>query len=67
VGRMNYIARKNLSREEEPYYDSIRRNYEADHLWELYNKLKRFPRLSFKDSIRIQLGMAGSQQGTKGL
>jgi len=57
IGRMNYIPRKNLSREEEPYYNAIRKNYENNHLWEVYNKLKEYPLIRFKDSIRIQLGL----------
>ena len=57
IGRMNYIRRKNLSDEEKPYYDEIRKNYETTHLWEIYVKLKTYPRIRFKDSIRIQLGI----------
>lgn len=57
IGRMNYIPRKNLSNEEKPYYNRIRKNYETSHLWELYNKLKKYPKVRFKDSVRIQLGI----------
>ncbi len=57
IGRMNYIPRKNLSNEEKPYYNKIRKNYETNHLWELYNKLNRRPKVRFKDSVRIQLGI----------
>lgn len=56
IGRMNYIPRKNLSNEEKPYYNKIRKNYDTRHLWELYTKLKERPTVRFKDSIRIQLG-----------
>lgn len=55
IGRMNYIHSKNLSKKERPYYDRIRKNYEAVHLWEIYNKLNGQPLIRFKDSIRIQL------------
>jgi DNA repair photolyase len=57
IGRMNYISRKNLSKEEKPHYNRIRKNYETSHLWEIFNKLNGHPRIKFKDSIKIQLGI----------
>jgi DNA repair photolyase len=57
IGRMNYISRKNLSEEEKPYYREVRRNYETSHLWEVYFKLKKHPKIRFKDSVRNQLGL----------
>lgn len=58
IGRMNYIPRKNLSKEEEPYYNKIRRNYETNHLRDIYEELNERPKIRFKDSIRIQLARA---------
>lgn len=58
IGRMNYIPRKNISEEGEPYYKEIRRNYETNHLREIYKKLNGHCRIRFKDSIRIQLARA---------
>ena len=55
IGRMNYIPRMNLSKEEEPYYDEIRRNYETSHLRDVRSRLDGHPKIRFKDSIRIQL------------
>jgi len=55
IGRMNYIPRENIAKEEEPYYDEIRKNYETSHLREIYNKLQGYHKIKFKDSIRIQL------------
>ena len=57
IGRMNYIARKNLSKEEEPYYNEIRNNYETSHLRDMYNKLNGHYKIRFKDSISIQLAI----------
>lgn len=57
VGRMNYIARNDLSEEEVSYYEEIRKNYEIGHLWDIYNELKKRPRIRIKDSVRIQLGL----------
>ena len=57
IGRMNYIPRRVPSKKDSPYYEEIRKNYEDDHLWEIYNKLKYHSLIRFKDSIRIQLGM----------
>jgi len=57
IGRMNYIPRKNLSKEEEPYYNEIRKNYVTSHLRDMYNKLNGHYKTRFKDSIRIQLAI----------
>jgi len=55
LGRMNYIARKNLSDEEEFHFNRIRKNYESHHLLEIFNKLKSHSKIRFKDSIKNQL------------
>lgn len=57
VGKMNYIARNNLEKEDQPFYDNVRKNYETSHLWEIYNELKDNHLIRFKDSIRFQLGL----------
>jgi len=58
IGRMNYIPRKNISKEEKPYYTEIRKNYETSHLWEICNNLNGHPKIRVKDSIKIQLARA---------
>jgi len=55
IGKMNYIPRKNLSNEEMIQYQKIRKNYRVDHLWEIYNSLAGYPKVRFKDSVRIHL------------
>jgi DNA repair photolyase len=57
VGKMNYIQRRNVTKEEFPFYEEIRRNYELDHLREIHERLEDFPKVRFKDSIRIKLGL----------
>jgi len=57
VGKMNYIQRRKVTKEESPFYEEIRRNYELDHLREISEKLRYFPKVRFKDSIRIKLGL----------
>jgi len=57
LGKMNYIQRRNIAEEEFPFYKEIRRNYELDHLKEIYERLQHFPKVRFKDSIRIKLGL----------
>jgi DNA repair photolyase len=39
VGRMNYISRRGFSPYEIRHYDEIRKNYENNHLYELYTEL----------------------------
>jgi len=60
IGKMNYIPRNKVTRNDSSFYDAIRNNYESNHLKELYDGLKRFPKIRFKDSIRIKLGLEDS-------
>lgn len=55
LGIMNYIPRKNISKVEIPYYDSIRENYVEDHLKEIYNLFNDSPKIRWKDSIKKKL------------
>jgi DNA repair photolyase len=57
IGPMNYIPRKNISDDEKPIYDQMRKNIEVSHLKEIYEELKSFPNIRFKDSMKIKLGM----------
>lgn len=66
IGRMNYIPRKGLSREEKPYYSEIRKNYESSHLRRVYNELNGQSKIRFKDSIIIQLTRALLQSRISG-
>jgi hypothetical protein len=54
---MNYIPRNNISKDDEPQYEKIRRNYEIDHLSEIYIDLRNFSKIRFKDSMAIKLSM----------
>ena len=67
IGRMNYISRKNISEEEKPYYDDIRKNYHSGHLLEICYQLKKHPKIRFKDSVRNQLNRNLSIQGKRAL
>jgi DNA repair photolyase len=58
LGRMNYIASKNLSSDEAFYYRQVRKNYETMHLIEVLDALKTYPRIRLKDSIRNQVSKA---------
>lgn len=51
IGKMNYIPRKGIQKEDVPVYEAVRRNYELDHLKEIYDRLKSHPKVRFKDSI----------------
>lgn len=63
IGRMNYIPRNHLSSKERPYYTRIRKNYETHHLLEIFEKLSQHPKIRFKDSIKMQLGIEASSAG----
>ena len=56
LGPMNYIPRNNIPEEDQPRYEAIRRNVEVSHLKEVYEALKIFPKIRFKDSMKIKLG-----------
>lgn len=49
---MNYIDRKNLLPIETYYYEKIRKNYTRKNLQEIVNKLIKFRKIRYKDSIK---------------
>jgi DNA repair photolyase len=51
IGPMNYISRNNISTLDLDWYDDIRKNYEPNHLLEIYECLKDYEKLRFKDSL----------------
>lgn len=56
IGKMNYIpSDSTLHSDFQPFYSDIRRNYEIDHLLQIYNDLKNLPKIRFKDSVTIKL------------
>jgi hypothetical protein len=57
IGKMNYIPRNNIFESHTPFYNEIRKNCERKHLMKIYKDLKSFPRVRFKDSIRLELGL----------
>lgn len=57
LGPMNYIPRNNIPVEEKSLYEDIRKNYEISHLKELYEDLKDFPKIRFKDSMKIKMNL----------
>ena len=57
LGPMNYIPRNNIPEEDTSQYEKIRKNYEISHLKEIYEELKDFPKMRFKDSMVIKLNL----------
>lgn len=57
IGKMNYIPRNNLLESQVPFYNEIRKNCEPQHLLRIYEELKTFPKIKFKDSIRLILDL----------
>lgn len=58
LGPMNYIPRNNIPEEDMPQYNKIRKNYEISHLKAIYEDLKDFPKIRFKDSMAIKLNLS---------
>ncbi len=58
LGPMNYIPRLGLKNGDEQRYIEIRKNYEIDHLREIYTDLIDFPLIRFKDSMTNRLGIS---------
>ena len=52
LGKMNYIDRKNLLPIETYYYEKIRKNYTSKNLQKIVNKLIKFRKIRYKDSIK---------------
>lgn len=57
LGPMNYIPKNDIPNEDKQQYTEIRKRYEIGHLKEVYEGLKSFPRIRFKDSMNIRLGV----------
>jgi len=57
IGPMNYIPRNNIPEEDQPMYNAMRDNVKVSHLKEIYEDLKEFPKIRFKDSMTIKLGL----------
>jgi len=56
LGPMNYIPKNGVLNEDVQQYVEIRKRYEIGHLQEIFEVLKDFPKLRFKDSMLIRLG-----------
>ncbi|MCW4049906.1 MAG: radical SAM protein [Candidatus Bathyarchaeota archaeon] len=57
VGPMNYVPRKGISNEEEPYYEKIRSISDKTNLKKIYDDLVNMPKIRFKDSHTNRLGI----------
>lgn len=60
IGKMNYIpSDSTLSKDLQPFYFDVRRNYEISHLVEIYDDLRNIKKVRFKDSVTIKLSNHG--------
>lgn len=57
LGPMNYVPRNGMSSEDEKRCLEIRRNYQCGHLFEIYEELRTFPLIRFKDSMTNRLNL----------
>jgi len=58
IGPMNYISRKNISNEEEIFYNKIRSNIELENIIKIYNYLKDEKKIRFKDTMKHMLNLS---------
>jgi len=58
LGPMNYIPKNSIRNEDKQQYAEIRKSYEIDNLKEIFEELKDVPRIRFKDSMTIRLGVS---------
>jgi DNA repair photolyase len=58
IGPMNYIPKNGVSGADKARYDEVRRSREVDHLKAIYDDLRQLPRIRFKDSMAIRLGLS---------
>jgi len=59
LGPMNYIAKNGVPQEFGQQYAEIRKAYEIVHLEEIFEGLKDFPKIRFKDSMMNRLNVYG--------
>ena len=57
IGTMNYITRNDIPVKEKQEYDRIRRIIEPNNLRKIHYILKDHPKIKFKDSIALKLGI----------
>lgn len=57
IGPMNYIPKNNIPENDQSQYEKIRKNYEINHLKEIFEDIKDVPKIRFKDSMAIRLGI----------
>ncbi len=60
IGKMNYIpSDSTLPSDLQVFYTDVRRNYEIEHLLQIYNDLRNLQKIRFKDSVSIKLSNHG--------
>lgn len=55
LGPMNYIPKNGIANEDRQYYTEIRKSYEIYHLKEIFEDLRDYPGIRFKDSMTNRL------------
>jgi DNA repair photolyase len=58
IGIMNYIPQKGIDEKDLQKYQDIRKNYELKRLQNIYTEYRNTPKIRFKDSIKIKLGLS---------
>ena len=63
LGKMNYIAKEGISKQEKEFYENVRENYEVTHLKELVKKICSNPKIRLKDSIKNKIYSSSNSIG----
>ncbi|MCK4822725.1 hypothetical protein KA005_43580 [bacterium] len=63
IGPMNHMPRKNIQSKDIPEYNRIRAAKNIDNLQRIHDELVDIPKIRFKDSMRIKLGLAARTEG----
>ena len=58
LGIMNYIPQNGIREKDRQQYQEIRKNYKLNHLQDIFSEYKNYPKIRFKDSIKIKLGLS---------
>ncbi len=64
LGPMNYIPKNGIPVEDKQQYEEIRAKYKLERLKELFDDLKNYPKIRFKDSMMNRLDLVSPENSS---